>query len=243
MIQEAYEQRQFSRAMRDIMKLADRANQYIDEHKPWQLAKDETELPRVQAICTQGLNLFRILMTYLQPTLPGIAAAVETFLNTGPLTWNGRSSPLLGTTINKFIPLATRVEEKSVERMVEKSTTQAPPASQTNTEIPQISIDEFLNIDLRIAKVVAAEAVEGADKLIRVTVSLGTEERTVLAGIRTAYDPDTLIGRQVILVANLEPRKMRFGTSEGMLLAAGPGGEDIYLVSPDEGAKPGMRVR
>ena len=243
----AYEAREFSRAMRIIMKLADRANQYIDEHKPWQLAKNEAELPRVQAVCTQGLNLFRVLMTYLKPTLPGIAATAEAFLNADPLTWDNRCNPLLGTNINKFKPLITRLDEKAVARMVEKSTQQTAdmkiPAAQTGTEAATISIDEFLNIDLRIAEVVAAEVVDGADKLIRVTVSLGDERRTVLAGIRTAYDPATLVGRHVVIVANLEPRKMRFGTSEGMLLAAGPGGEDIFLVSPDTGAQPGMRVR
>jgi len=245
-IRAAYEEREFSRAMRQIMKLADRANQYIDEHKPWQLARNEAELPRVQAVCTQGLNLFRVLMTYLKPTLPGIATAAEAFLNAGPLTWDNRREPLLDVDINEFKPLITRLDEKAVARMVEKSmdtTSAAKPAVNSDTETPTISIDEFLNVDLRIAEVIAAEAVEGADKLIRVTVSLGEEQRTVLAGIRTAYDPETLVGRQVIIVANLEPRKMRFGISEGMLLAAGPGGEDIFLVSPDTGAQPGMRVR
>ncbi len=245
-IRTAYEEREFSRAMRDIMKLADRANQYIDGHKPWQLAKNESDLPRVQAVCTQGLNLFRVLMTYLKPALPGIAAAAEIFLNADSLTWENRRVPLLDVNINPFKPLITRLDEKAVARMVEKSTETAmaeKTAAQTDTDPSMISIDDFLNIDLRIAEVVSAEAVEGADKLIRVTVSLGDERRTVLAGIRTAYDPATLVGRQVIIVANLEPRKMRFGISEGMLLAAGPGGEDIYLVSPDTGAQPGMRVR
>ncbi len=245
-IRAAYEEREFSRAMRDIMKLADRANQYIDAHKPWQLIKDDAHRPRVQAICTQGLNLFRVLMTYLKPALPGVAAAAEIFLNSGPLTWDNRSQPLLGSNINAFKPLITRLDEKAVARMVKNSketTAAVKPASPDDSASTNISIDEFLNIDLRIAEVIAAEAVDGADKLLRVTVSLGAERRTVLAGIRSAYDPQTLVGRHVILVANLEPRKMRFGTSEGMLLAAGPGGEDIFLVSPDAGALPGMRVR
>jgi len=241
-IRSAYEEREYSRAMRDIMKLADRANRYIDGHKPWQLANNEADLPRVQAICTQGLNLFRILMIYLKPALPGIAAAAEKFLNTDPLMWENLRTPLLGTDINAFKPLITRLDEKAVARMVEKSReTAAKP--RPDTETSTISIDEFLNIDLRIAEIVAAEAVDGADKLLRVTVSLGTEQRTVLAGIRTAYEPESLVGRQVILVANLAPRKMRFGTSEGMLLAAGPGDKEIFLVSPDSGAQPGMRVR
>jgi len=245
-IRAAYEEREFSRAMRQIMKLADRANQYIDGHKPWQLARSEAELPRVQAVCTQGLNLFRVLMAYLKPTLPGIATAAETFLNAGPLTWDNRCDPLLDVDINEFKPLITRLDDKAVTRMVEKSmetAAAAKPAAQSDAETPTISIDEFLHVDLRIAEVIKAEAVEGAEKLIRVTVSLGDEQRTVLAGIRTAYDPETLVGRHVIIVANLESRKMRFGTSEGMLLAAGPGGEDIFLVSPDTGALPGMRVR
>jgi len=245
-IRAAYEEREFSRAMRQIMKLADRANQYIDGHKPWQLARSEAELPRVQAVCTQGLNLFRVLMAYLKPTLPGIATAAETFLNAGPLTWDNRCDPLLDVDINEFKPLITRLDDKAVTRMVEKSmetASAAKTAAQSDAETPTISIDEFLHVDLRIAEVIKAEAVEGAEKLIRVTVSLGDEQRTVLAGIRTAYDPETLVGRHVIIVANLESRKMRFGTSEGMLLAAGPGGEDIFLVSPDTGALPGMRVR
>ena len=241
-VRSAYEEREYSRAMRDIMKLADRANRYIDGHKPWQLAKNEADLPRVQAVCTQGLNLFRILMIYLKPALPGIAAEAEKFLNTGPLMWENLRTPLLGSDIHAFKPLITRLDEKAVARMVEKSReTAASP--RPDTETSTISIDEFLNIDLRIAEIVAAEAVDGADKLLRVTVSLGTEQRTVLAGIRTAYEPESLVGRQVVLVANLAPRKMRFGTSEGMLLAAGPGGRDIFLVSPDTGAQPGMRVR
>ena len=245
-ISAAYEQREFSRAMREIMKLADRANQYIDEHKPWQLAKDEAEMPRVQAVCTQGLNLFRVLMTYLKPALPGVAAEAEEFLGAGVLTWDNRTEPLLGAKINTFVPLVTRIEEKAVARLIEKSReTTAPADSQPHTDngTTMISIDDFLNVDLRVAEVVSAEAVDGADKLIRVTVAVGDETRTVLAGIRTAYDPNELVGRQVIIVANLEPRKMRFGTSEGMLLAAGPGGEDIFLIGPDAGAKSGMRVR
>ncbi|MDH3978760.1 MAG: methionine--tRNA ligase, partial [Gammaproteobacteria bacterium] len=246
-ISAAYESREFSKAMREIMKLADRANQYIDEHKPWQLAKDEAELPRVQAVCTQGLNLFRILATYLAPVLPGIAEASEEFLNGGALTWEARQTPLLDKEIKPFQPLITRLDSKAIDRIVEKSKATTPEAKPAATQKEQssnmISIDDFLKIDLRVVTITAAEAVEGADKLIRVTVDLDGEQRTVLAGIRTAYEPDTLIGKQAVLVANLEPRKMRFGTSEGMLLAAGPGGEDIFLVSPDEGAQSGMQVR
>ncbi|NND37119.1 MAG: methionine--tRNA ligase [Gammaproteobacteria bacterium] len=244
----AFENREFGRAMRQVMKLADRANQYIDGHKPWQLAKDQDELPRVQLICTQGLNLFRILTTYLKPVLPVVTAAAEEFLNGGRLTWDSRLTPLLGQEILKFKPLLTRLEQQSVENMIEKTRAAADEqaesaATEKTNDDSHIDIDTFLDIDLRVAEVVAAEAVDGADKLIRVTVDLGGERRQVLAGIRTAYDPGQLVGRHVVLVANLEPRKMRFGTSEGMLLAAGPGGADIFLISPDAGARPGMRVR
>jgi len=240
-----YEAREFARAMRSIMKLADRANQYVDEHKPWQLAKDDAALPRVQAVCTQGLNLFRVLATYLKPVLPGIAAAAEEFLNDGELTWDGRATPLLDREIRTFRPLLTRLESASIDRMIEKTRAAAAdaPAAVAGNDAAQIDIDTFLKIDLRIARIVAAEAVEGADKLIRVTVDLGGERRQVLAGIRSAYESADLVGRQVVVVANLAPRKMRFGTSEGMLLAAGPGGKDIFLIGPDAGAKPGMRVR
>ncbi len=247
----AYESREFSKAMRRIMKLADRANQYIDEHKPWQLARDETTLPRVQLVCTQGLNLFRVLMTYLKPVLPRIAASSEEFLNAGALDWSSRESALLNVPINHFKPLMNRIEDKAVHNMVEKSRQTASAdkaAAGANPEIGDapadlIDIDTFLSMDLRVAEVIAAEAVEGADRLIRVTVDLGDEQRQILAGIRTAYAPEDLVGRQVIVVANLIPRKMRFGTSAGMLLAAGPGGKDIFLLSPDAGAHAGMRVR
>ena len=243
-IAEFYEQREFARAMRDVMKLADRANQYIDENKPWKLATDEQLLPRVQLVCTQGLNLFRVLTTYLAPVLPGIATAVEQFLASGPLSWNSRKTPLLGTDINPYEPLLTRIDEKAVARMVEQSKQTLPGEALSQPEETQsISIDDFLKVDLRVARVVEAEVVEGAEKLIRVVVDLGEQQRTVLAGIKSAYSPEELVGRQVVLVANLAPRKMRFGTSEGMLLAAGPGGEDIFLVSPDDGAQPGMRIR
>ncbi len=238
-----YEAREFGRAMRRIMRLADHANQYIDEHKPWQLAKDEAELPQVQLVCTQGLNLFRVLATYLKPVLPGVAAACEEFLNAGELTWETRTTALLDHTIHKFKPLLTRVESKSIDNMVEKTRAGTDAAPVDREEPAHIDIDTFLDIDLRVAEVIAAEAVEGADKLIRVTVDLGEERRQVLAGIRTAYDPADLVGRHVVIVANLAPRKMRFGTSAGMILAAGPGGRDIWLLSPDDGAVPGMRVR
>jgi methionyl-tRNA synthetase len=248
-IAEAYEAREYGRAMRSIMALADRANQYIDEHKPWVLAKDPDQAERVQLVCTQGLNLFRVLLTYLKPVLPSLAASAEAFLAAGELDWAARTVPLLEHRIEKFKALLTRVDPKAVAAMVEQVKQSSVPASPRAADTDQddasdmIDIDEFLRVDLRVARVLQAETVDGADKLLRVRVSLGDEERTVLAGIRSAYSPQELEGRLVVLVANLQPRKMRFGTSEGMLLAAGPGGKDIYLLSPDSDAVPGMRIR
>jgi methionyl-tRNA synthetase len=247
-----YEAREYGRAMREIMRLADRANQYVDERKPWSLARDPARAAEVQAVCTDGLNLFRVLLVYLKPVLPALAERAEAFLGTSPLAWDDVARPLLGGQIATYEPLITRVDPAAVGRMVEASRPSArrapgpsgdKPVEEREADGSAIDIDEFLRIDLRVASVVAAEAVEGADKLLRVTVDLGGERRTVLAGIRAAYDPSSLIGRQVVLVANLKPRKMRFGVSEGMLLAAGDDGSSIYLLSPDAGASPGMRIR
>jgi methionyl-tRNA synthetase len=240
-----YEAREFARALREIMGLADAANQYIDERKPWVLAKEDKPA-EVQAVCTQGLNLFRVLITYLAPVLPAMAAKSNQFLATADSTWDDRCTPLLNSRINKFKPLMTRVDPKKVAQMVEasKETTQLTDAQQTATaEVNDnmISIDDFSKIDLRVAKILQAEAVEGADKLLRITVADGKSERSVLAGIKSAYAPEDLIGRHVVIVANLQPREMRFGTSEGMILAAGD--DDIFLLSPDEGAQAGMKVR
>jgi methionyl-tRNA synthetase len=244
-IAQLYEAREYSKAMREIMKLADRANQYIDERKPWVLAKDESTLPQVQLVCTQGLNLFRVITTYLKPVLPDVASAAESFLATGALTWESRAIPMVGSKINVFETLLTRIDDKTVASIVDASRDTHPqndaPAA-TAASAGKISIDEFRNIDLRVANVIQAEEIEGADKLLKITVELGGETRSVFAGIKSAYSPADLIGRQVILVANLEPRKMRFGVSEGMLLAAGPGGDEIFLLGVDPGAKPGMRV-
>jgi len=241
-----YEKREYSRAMREIMLLADKANQYIDERKPWVLAKNPDTAADVQDVCTQGLNLFRTLMIYLTPVLPEMSVKVAEFLNTPLPQWRDRTEPLLNVAINKFKPLMARVEPANVEKMIEASRQMAAPqteAANDNSEDDDdlISIDDFLKIDLRIAAVKQAEAVEGADKLLRITLDDGTGERTVLAGIKSAYDPADLVGKQVVIVANLKPRKMRFGTSEGMILAAGD--DDIFLISPDDGARPGMKVR
>ena len=237
-----YEQRQFSKAMRLIMALADKANRYIDDHKPWVLARDESRLPEVQRVCTQGINLFRSLMIYLSPVLPAVAAGAREFLDEDGWDWQAAGSPLLGARINTFKPLLTRVDPKQVEAMVEQSK-ESTPVAEENSQDDTISIDDFMKVDLRIAKIEKAEPVEGADKLLALTLDVGDGQRQVFAGIKAAYDADSLVGRQVIVVANLAPRKMRFGVSEGMVLAAGPGGEDIFLLSPDDGAKPGMRVK
>jgi len=237
-----YENREYSKAMRLIMALADKANRYIDEHKPWVMAKSEDQLPDVQMVCTQGINMFRSLMIYLSPVLPVVAKDARAFLNEESWQWQDASSPLLGVTLPKFKPLLTRVEADPVRRMVEQSK-ESTPVAEIEKDDESISIDDFMKVDLRIARIEKAEAVEGADKLLALTLDVGDSQRQVFAGIKAAYDTDSLVGRHVIVVANLAPRKMRFGVSEGMVLAAGPGGEDIFLLSPDDGAKPGMRVK
>jgi methionyl-tRNA synthetase len=252
-IEAAYEAREFSKAMREVMALADAANQYIDERKPWVLAKQPGRESEVQAVCTQGLNLFRVLMIYLKPVLPRVAAQAEDFLGVPALCMADAVQPLLGRRIGEFKPLLTRVEPERVQRMLSDS---APPPAAAAAPPPQaerreveataatIDIDAFARVDLRVARIVEAEPVDGADKLLRLIVDVGGgEQRTVFAGIKSAYAPHSLPGRLVVLVANLAPRKMRFGVSEGMLLAAGPGGESIWLLAPDAGAEPGMRIK
>ena len=237
-----YENREFSKAMRIIMALADQANRYIDDHKPWVMIKDESKAAEVQHVCTQGLNMFRSLMIYLTPVIPAVAEGARSFLGESDWLWADAGSPLLGTTINKFKPLLTRIEPEQVQRMVEQSK-DTHEVAKADEEDNTISIDDFMKVDLRIARIEKAEPVEGADKLLALTLDLGDETRNVFAGIKAAYDPEELVGRLVIVVANLAPRKMRFGVSEGMVLAAGPGGEDVFLLTPDDGAEPGMRVK
>jgi methionyl-tRNA synthetase len=241
-IAEHFERREYSKAMRQIMALADQANRYIDEKKPWLMIKNEEQVAEVQLVCTQGLNMFRSLMIYLAPVIPTVAQDARSFLNETSWQWSSASTPLLAATLTKFKPLLTRVETEQVERIVEQSRESAPVAEKEQQD-DIISIDDFMKVDLRIARIDNAEPVEGADKLLALSLDLGESKRQVFAGIKAAYDPQTLIGRHVVVVANLAPRKMRFGVSEGMVLASGPGGEDIYLLSPDEGAKPGMRVK
>ncbi|MBT8137470.1 MAG: methionine--tRNA ligase [Gammaproteobacteria bacterium] len=240
-----YEAREYSRAMRRIMTLADVANRYIDEHKPWQAIKDQTRQQEVHAVCTQGMNLYRTLIVYLKPVLPDIAAASEELFASAPLTWADAGTPLLDAPANKFKPIIRRMDLEQVEKMLSTETDDVPAAKSAPVEKQDgdISIDQFLEVDLRVAKIVSAELVDGADKLLRLQLDIGDGQRTVFAGIRTAYEPHQLEGRLTVVVANLKPRKMRFGTSEGMVLAAGPGDSEIFLVSPDSGATPGMRVR
>ncbi len=249
----AYEQRAYSQAVRRIMALADRANQYIDHHKPWVLAKQDGCEQDVQDVCSTGLNLFRVLLTYLQPILPVMAASVEQFLNLSPMRWSDINEPLAGHRINKFKPLMTRVEQEKIDAMLEDSkehlesstaTTTAKTGPLTAEPIGEtISFDDFARLDLRIARISRAEQVDGADKLLALTLDLGGETRNVFAGIKSAYDPADLEGKLTVMVANLAPRKMRFGVSEGMVLAAGPGGKDLFILHPDDGAQPGMRVK
>jgi methionyl-tRNA synthetase len=247
-----YEAREFGHAIRKIMALADRANQYIDANKPWVLAKQEGRGDAVQAICSTGINLFRVLATWLQPVLPSMADDVEALLNIPPMTWDAVNAPLTAHRINRFRPLMTRVEQEKVDAMLEDSkehlasaeaAQQAPGPLQEDPIADPVSFDDFARLDLRIARIAKAEHVDGADKLLRLTLDLGGETRNVFAGIKSAYAPESLEGKLTVMVANLAPRKMRFGVSEGMVLAAGPGGEDLWILEPDQGAQPGMRVK
>ena len=242
-----YDAREFGKAMREVMAIADRANRYIDDRKPWVLVKDEAKREEVRDVCTVGLNLFRVIMTYLKPVLPRTAERVESFLRCGELAWDGIGSPLLDHEIARFEPLLTRIEKGRIDAMVAESmepeTAKASdPGSDTGAG-DRIDMAEFAKVDLRVARVTSARAVEEADKLLEIRVDLGDEERTVFAGIRGAYSPESLVGRHVVVVANLAPRKMRFGVSDGMILAAGPGGSDIRLLGVDDGASAGMRVK
>ena len=247
-IAEDYAGRRYGKAMRAIMALADRANQYLNDAQPWVLIKDPQRRDQVQGICTQGLNLFRVLVIFLKPVLPHTADKAEVFLNIPPQGWRDLDKPLLGHPIKRYQALLTRVEDKHIESVIaqSKAADPSPPASAPATEQPiaaEITVEDFARIDLRIAKITAAERVDGADKLLRLKLDLGGLQRSVFAGIKSAYTPEQLEGRLVVVVANLAARKMKFGVSEGMLLAAGPGGKDVFVLSPDEGALPGMRVK
>ena len=252
-IAQAYENRESGKAIREIMALADLANRYVDEQAPWVVAKEEDRDADLQAICSMGINLFRVLMTYLKPVLPSLSERTETFLNT-ELTWDGIAQPLLGHQVNAFKALFNRIEMAKVEAMIEDGKAAAAaavaaskPATGPLADEPiqdTITFDDFAKVDMRIAEIKSAEFVEGSDKLLKLMLDLGGETRQVFSGIRSAYpDPSVLVGRLTVMVANLAPRKMRFGMSEGMVMAAGPGGKDIFLLSPDSGAQPGHQVK
>ncbi|KAA0875899.1 methionine--tRNA ligase [Nitrincola tapanii] len=254
-IAEAYEKREYARAMREIMHLADKANQYIDAAEPWVLAKQEGREAEVQASCTQGINLFRVIISYLAPVLPQVAEETAAFLNIDSWDWNAIEQPLLNHRINAFKPLMQRVDPDVVERLIadskqtlQASTESTAPAA-VATELSKdplaetIEYADFAKVDLRVVRIAAAEAVEGADKLLRLTLDLGGETRQVFAGIKSAYRPEDLVGKHTVMVANLAARKMKFGVSEGMVLAAGPGGEDLWILEPHAGAQAGMRIR
>jgi methionyl-tRNA synthetase len=246
-----YESRDYSKAMREIMALADAANEYIATQEPWKLAKQPGAEAQTQAVCTLGINMFRALLTYLKPVLPALTKDAEQFLGE-MLSWNAPISFRSGEKINEFKPLLTRVEKDKVDAMIEAgkeslaaaTPTAKPVAEQSGTEpiAAEIEFDDFAKVDLRIALIANAEHVEGSDKLLRLTLDLGGETRNVFSGIKSAYKPEDLVGKLTVVVANLKPRKMKFGMSEGMVLAAGPGGNELYLLEPHSGAKPGQRV-
>jgi methionyl-tRNA synthetase len=249
-ISEAYEAREFSRAIREIMALADKANRYVDEKAPWVLAKQEGADVELQAVCSVGINLFRVLMAYLKPVMPLLAERAEAFLGE-TLTWDGVALPLTNHQLTPFKALFSRIEPAKIEAMIEASKEdlakeQAPKITGPLADDPiseTISFDDFAKLDLRVALIKKAEAVPEADKLLKLQLDLGGETRQVFAGIKSAYNPEDLEGKLTVMVANLAPRKMRFGMSEGMVLAAGPGGKDLWILEPQEGAQPGMRVK
>ena len=251
-----FEARDYSQAIREIMALADKANQYVDANKPWALAKDPARADEVIAVATQGINLFRVLMVYLAPVLPQMACKAAAFLGAPLARWDEIEQPLLGTPLANYEPLALRLDPKQVGALVDTaSTAEAPKAISTDTKTsskvttpdsaatkPLISIDDFAKLDLRMARVAEASLVEGSDKLLKLTLELGEERRTVFSGIRKTYSPEALVGRHVVVVANLAPRKMRFGVSEGMVLCASDEADRLFLLGADEGVTSGLPV-
>ncbi len=263
-IQSAFEEREFGQAVRLIMEVADTINQDIQHVEPWKLAKDALtnaeNMTKLRDICALSIAAFKILTLFLKPILPSLTADAEKYLQSTDLSWANLSLPFNlenflppGHQFGTFSPLITRVDPKHIEAMLNESkenlkmtepTAPAPAVTGALEPIkPEISVDDFAKIDLRIARIVKAGYVEGADKLLQLTVDIGGQERNIFAGIRSAYDPKDLEGRLTVVVANLAPRKMKFGLSEGMVLAAGPGGKDLWILSPDNGATPGMRVK
>ena len=250
-----FEAREFGKAMREIMALADKANQYIDEKKPWLIAKQEGQESELHEVCSTSLNLFRLLAAYLKPVLPTLTTEAESFLNIESQTWPTIDTlPLTNHQVNDFKPLLTRVEADKITAIVEASkdnlektasTVKAKPIKEKQFEpiADTIDFNDFAKLDLRIAKILKADTIDGSDKLLNLTVDIGDETRTIFAGIKSAYTPEDLEGKLTLVIANLAPRKMRFGTSEGMVLAAGPGDKEIFILRPDTGATAGMRVK
>lgn len=244
-----YESREYGKAMREIMALADKANQYIDDKKPWLVAKEEGKEQELHDICSMGINLFRLLVSYLSPVLLKLAIDSEDFLNIADQQWiTKETTPLLSHDIKVFKALMTRVDETKIAAIIEESKENLekiadPVTPKFDPIAPEIEFDDFAKIDLRIAKIVKAEHVEGAKKLLQLTVDIGDSQINVFAGIKSAYAPEDLEGKLTVVVANLKPRKMKFGLSEGMVLAADPGGEDLWVLHPDDGATAGMRVK
>jgi methionyl-tRNA synthetase len=255
----AYEEVDFARAMRLVMALADRANEYVDRVAPWVLKKDPTRSHELRDACTVALNLFRQIVVYLAPVLPKLATQACELLGVPIERFSDAKKPLLGVKVGAFAHMMTRVDPKKVVAMMEQSAPSEPMKDGEATTAPLdddsalkgepiagvCSIDDFTKVDLRVARVVQAESIPEAKKLIKLTLSLGGDERrTVFAGIKSAYEPESLVGRLVVFVANLAPRKMKFGTSEGMIVCASGGNrEGIFVISPDPGATPGMRLR
>ncbi|GAB2197120.1 methionine--tRNA ligase [Sessilibacter sp. MAH4] len=252
-IASAFENREYAKATREIMALADAANEYLAAKAPWSLAKEEGKEQEVVAICSLGINMFRALMTFLKPVVPSLAERAETFLNE-TLNWSQPLAFVGGTQINGFKALLKRVEKTQIDAVMETNAKLLPtPVEQKNSEptttvdeqepiAETINFDDFAKVDLRIALIKKAEHVKGANKLLQLTLDLGNETRNVFSGIKSAYAPEELEGKLTVMVANLAPRQMKFGVSEGMVLAAGPGGKEIYLLEPHSGAKPGQRV-
>ena len=244
-IAEHFERGNFGKAIREITALADLANQYIAAHEPWNMIKDPERKADVQPVCSQALEMFRALMIFLKPILPETARRAEEFLAVAPLQWADLTTHLGSHRINPFKAMLQRMEIKQVEKLVDAPEPQAPeqaPAAESKTDA-SISIEDFNKIELRVARIVSAETVDGADKLLRLVLDVGDHQRQVFSGIKAAYAADDLVDRLTVVVANLAPRKMRFGVSEGMVLAAGSGDADIFLLSPDSGATPGMVVK
>ncbi|RFC33204.1 MAG: methionyl-tRNA synthetase [Candidatus Nitrotoga sp. MKT] len=257
-IGKAYEDRDYGKAIRQIMEFADIANRYVNEKAPWAIAKDDAKRDELHQVCTAAIELFRLLTIYLKPVLPQLASNVETFLNIAPLSLRDVNRPIISHRINPYQHLMTRIDQKQIDTMIEANKETLAPAADSHSQVRHaeaqqyaiapiaetISIDEFNKVDLRVAKIVNAEHVEGAEKLLKLTLDIGeTQPRTVFAGIKSAYDPEKLKGHMTVMVANLAPRKMKFGLSEGMVLAASGDAPGLFILSPDDGAQPGMRIK